>query len=30
MVLLHSFIKKSKKTPAADLELAIGRMKELR
>jgi phage-related protein len=30
MVLLHGFIKKSQKTPAADLDLAIGRMKELK
>jgi phage-related protein len=30
MVLLHSFIKKTQKTPAADLDLATSRMKELR
>ena len=30
MVLLHGFIKKTQKTPTADLELAIGRMKELK
>ena len=29
MVLLHSFIKKTQKTPDADLELAIKRMKEI-
>ena len=29
MVLLHSFIKKTQKTPAADLELATRRMKEI-
>jgi phage-related protein len=29
MVLLHGFIKKSQKTPAADLALAVHRMKEL-
>ena len=28
MVLLHSFIKKTQKTPAADLQLAAKRMKE--
>jgi phage-related protein len=30
MVLLHGFIKKSAKTPAQDLELAIRRMKEVK
>ena len=30
MVLLHSFIKKTQKTPDADLELAIKRMKEIK
>ena len=30
MVLLHSFIKKTQKTPGADLELAIKRMKEIK
>ncbi len=30
MVLLHGFIKKSRKTPAPDLELAIRRMKEVK
>jgi phage-related protein len=29
MVLLHAFIKKTQKTPAADLELAIKRRKEI-
>lgn len=29
MVLLHAFIKKTQKTPAADLELAIKRRKEV-
>ncbi len=29
MVLLHAFIKKTQKTPAADLELARKRMKEI-
>jgi phage-related protein len=29
MVLLHSFIKKTQKTPISDLELAIRRKKEL-
>jgi len=29
MVLLHAFIKKTQKTPAADLELAIRRKKEI-
>jgi phage-related protein len=29
MVLLHAFIKKTQKTPAADLELAIKRKKEI-
>jgi phage-related protein len=29
MVLLHSFIKKTQKTPAAELELAVKRMKEI-
>lgn len=28
MVLLHGFIKKTQKTPAADLQLAAKRMKE--
>jgi phage-related protein len=28
MVLLHGFIKKTQKTPAADLKLAAKRMKE--
>jgi phage-related protein len=30
MVLLHGFIKKSQATPAADLELAKDRLKQLR
>ena len=29
MVLLHSFVKKTKKTPAQDLALALRRMKEV-
>ena len=29
MILLHAFIKKTQKTPAGDLELAIRRMKEI-
>ena len=29
MVLLHAFVKKTQKTPAADLELARKRMKEI-
>lgn len=29
MVLLHGFIKKTQKTPAADLELAIARRKDI-
>jgi phage-related protein len=29
MILLHAFIKKTQKTPAADLELAIKRKKEI-
>ena len=29
MVLLHAFIKKTQKTPAADLEMAIRRKKEI-
>jgi phage-related protein len=29
MILLHAFIKKTQKTPAADLELALKRMKEI-
>jgi phage-related protein len=29
MVLLHSFIKKTQKTPAKDIELALRRMKEV-
>ncbi|MFA7506004.1 MAG: type II toxin-antitoxin system RelE/ParE family toxin [Burkholderiaceae bacterium] len=29
MVLVHSFIKKTQKTPKADLDLALKRMKEL-
>jgi phage-related protein len=29
MVLLHAFVKKTQKTPAADLELALKRMKEV-
>ena len=29
MVLLHAFMKKTQKTPAADLELATKRMKEI-
>jgi len=29
MVLLHAFIKKTQKTPAGDLELAIKRKKEI-
>ena len=29
MVLLHGFIKKTKKTPAQDLRLALKRMKEI-
>jgi phage-related protein len=29
MVLLHSFIKKTQKTPKADLDLALKRKKEL-
>jgi phage-related protein len=29
MVLLHGFIKKSRKTPASDLELAMDRMREV-
>jgi phage-related protein len=28
MVLLHGFMKKTQKTPAADLNLAVKRMKE--
>jgi len=28
MVLLHSFVKKTRKTPAQDLRLALKRMKE--
>jgi phage-related protein len=30
MVLLHGFIKKSRKTPAPDIELAVRRMKEVK
>lgn len=30
MVLLHGFIKKTRKTPAPDLNLAINRMKEVK
>lgn len=30
MVLLHGFVKKSQKTPQADLDLALRRMKEVR
>jgi phage-related protein len=29
MVLLHSFVKKTQKTPAQDLRLALKRMKEV-
>jgi phage-related protein len=29
MVLLHAFIKKTRKTPAGDLELALKRKKEV-
>jgi phage-related protein len=29
MVLLHAFMKKTQKTPKADLDLAMGRMKEI-
>ena len=29
MVLLHAFVKKTQKTPAPDLKLALKRMKEL-
>ena len=29
MVLLHGFIKKTQKTPAKDMELALRRMKEV-
>jgi phage-related protein len=29
MILLHAFIKKTQKTPAGDLELAIKRKKEI-
>ena len=29
MVLLHGFIKKTRKTPQADLDLALGRMRRL-
>jgi len=29
MILLHAFVKKTQKTPAADLELALKRMKEV-
>jgi phage-related protein len=29
MVLLHAFVKKTQKVPAADLKLALNRMKEL-
>lgn len=29
MILLHAFTKKSQKTPASDLELAIKRMKDI-
>lgn len=29
MVLLHAFIKKTQKTPAADLALAVRRLKEI-
>jgi phage-related protein len=29
MVLLHGFIKKTQKTPAKDMELALKRMKEV-
>jgi phage-related protein len=29
MVLLHGFIKKTQKTPAQDLKLALRRMKEV-
>ena len=29
MILLHAFVKKTQRTPAADLDLAIKRMKEL-
>jgi phage-related protein len=30
MVLLHAFIKKTQKTPAGDLELALKRRKEVK
>ncbi len=30
MVLLHGFVKKSNKTPQADLKLAMQRLKEVR
>ena len=30
MILLHGFVKKTRKTPAKDLTLAIARMKEVR
>jgi phage-related protein len=29
MILLHAFIKKTQKTPASDLQLALKRMKEI-
>ncbi len=29
MILLHGFIKKTQKTPRADIDLALKRMKEL-
>jgi phage-related protein len=29
MVLLHGFVKKTRKTPAQDLKLALKRMKEV-
>ncbi|WP_347339147.1 type II toxin-antitoxin system RelE/ParE family toxin [Bradyrhizobium paxllaeri] len=29
MILLHAFIKKTQKTPAGDLELAVKRKKEI-
>jgi phage-related protein len=29
MMLLHGFIKKSRKTPASDMELALKRMREI-
>jgi len=29
MVLLHAFVKKTQKTPAADLALAVRRLKEI-